>query len=149
MWPTERSRMIVAMTTAAWIERTRTTFATKRGEAIVHACRAGRAQSIVAVHPGPLGDLVSNMVERRRAAGLPERFALVLTKSELRAHGMDERTGEVDPHTQLAAWPRTSLAVRTTARGPFTEIVLAAGDDRVAIRALADEHTARLLQALG
>jgi hypothetical protein len=116
-------------------------------EQILDACLFGRTGSLVGA-PGPLGDGIASLVSRRRAGGLPECFALVLTPSRLRAYAVTGSEAEIDSAGELAVWDRRVLKVRAARRNAVVAVILTAAEQQIAIQAPFAERTLTFVRAL-
>jgi hypothetical protein len=116
-------------------------------ERVLDACLFGRTGSLVGAR-GPLGDGLASLVSRRRAAGLPERFALVLTSSRLRAYAVAGTEAEIDPGGELVVWDRRRLSVRAARREAVVAVFLTTAEQRIAIEAPVAERTLSFVRAL-
>jgi hypothetical protein len=130
-----------------FVARCRSVLGPALDEQIVDACLFGRTGSLVGA-PGPLGVGIASLVSRRRAGGLSERFALVLTPSRLRAFAATGREGEIDPGRQLAIWERRLLSVQATRHDAVVAVLLTTAEQQIAIQAPDAERTRSFVRAL-
>jgi hypothetical protein len=130
-----------------FVTRCRSALGAALEEQVLDACLFGRTGSLVGA-PTPFGDGMARLVSRRRAGGLPERFALVLTASRLRAYAVTGSEPQIDTGGQLAVWERSVLSVKAARSDLVVAVFLSAADQQIAIEAPLAVRTLAFVRAL-
>jgi hypothetical protein len=130
-----------------FVTRCRSALGAVLDEQVLDACLFGRSGSLIGA-PSPLGDGMARLVSRKRAGGLPECFALVLTASRLRAYAVTGSEPEIDPGGELAVWERRLLSVKAARRDPVVAVLLRTAEQEIAIQASSARRTLSFVRAL-
>jgi hypothetical protein len=91
--------------------------------------RAGSYGAMAASHLSPVVATVINLIAKKRAAGLPTRFLLVVTATKVRAFKFSQKRAGLRLGDEVAVWDRAHLSVSTKETALTTRVTLASAAD--------------------
>jgi hypothetical protein len=91
--------------------------------------RAGSYGAMAAGYVSPVVAALINLIAKKRAAGLPSRFLLVVTPTKVRAFKFSQKRSGLRVGDELAVWDRAQLSVSTKETALTTRVTLACAAD--------------------
>src|SRR5829696_5243334 len=91
--------------------------------------RAGSYGAMAASHLSGVVAMVINLIAKKRAAGLPSHFLLVVTPTKVRASKFSQKRAGLRLGDEVAVWDRAHLSVSTQETALTTRVTLASAAD--------------------
>jgi len=113
--------------------------------------RTGSYGALAASHVVPIAATVINLIGKKRAGGLPQRFLLAVTPTKVRAYKFAQKRSGLRVGDELAVWDRAELRVTATEAALTMRVTLesAADAERVVCDTGKGDYTDGFLRAIG
>ena len=113
--------------------------------------RTGSYGAMAASHVLPIAGTVINLIGKKRAGGLPQRFLLAVTPTKVRAYKFTQRRSGLRVGQELAVWDRAGLRVTSSETAVTMRVTLesAADAERVVCDTGKGDYTDGFLRVMG